>query len=134
MWILIGALSGFGAVAAGAFGAHALRESLTPESLEVFNTGARYHLIHSVLLVLTGLLQAMRPTAAGAVAAWAIAIGIVLFSGSLYVLALSGARWWGAVTPFGGGAFLTGWAALAVAGWRIGASVRNARGSVGPGA
>jgi uncharacterized membrane protein YgdD (TMEM256/DUF423 family) len=121
IWIAIGAANGFLAVAAGAFGAHGLRARLPPERLAAFETGARYHLIHALALVAVGLFCAQRPVtgAGGAGAAgWAMTIGIVLFCGSLYALALSGVRGLGAITPLGGVAFLVGWILLAVAALR----------------
>ena len=109
---LLGALAGFVGVAAGAFGAHALKERLTPDLLAIFETGARYQLYHALALLFVAQLPA---SAARSAAGWGFALGILIFSGSLYALALSGVRLWGAVTPFGGVSFLVGWAALAVA-------------------
>ena len=106
---LAGAL-GFTGVALGAFGAHALKARLSPELLEVYKTGVFYHLVHAVVLLavnaLWGRLRAPRLTAGLFVA------GVIIFSGSLYTLAISGVRVWGAVTPFGGLAFLAGWLTL----------------------
>src|SRR5262249_59735073 len=86
------------------------------EPAAVFQTGVQYHMYHALALLAVGLMAGPSPTSrAGGVAAWAFLIGVVLFSGSLYVLALSGVRWLGAITPFGGVAMLVGWAALAVA-------------------
>ena len=126
MWIVVGAVSGFVAVAAGAFGAHALRDRLTPEMLAIYNTGAHYHLLHALALVAVGLPARVRGASAGphrrdlavSVAGWGFLIGTILFAGSLYTLAITGVKTWGAVTPFGGVAFLVGWAALALAGAR----------------
>jgi uncharacterized membrane protein YgdD (TMEM256/DUF423 family) len=111
---VVGAASGCCAVAAGAFGAHALRGRLTPEMLAVFETGARYQMYHALALVLTALL-AERAGGFGTAAGLCFTVGTILFSGSLYALALSGARGFGAVTPLGGLAFLAGWALLAIA-------------------
>ena len=112
---LLGALSAFIAVAAGAFGAHGLKSKLTPELLAVFETGARYHFYHSLALFAVAWLASR--DAPGATAAGASFLGgIVLFSGSLYALALTGARWMGAITPVGGLALLLGWLCLA---WRV---------------
>ena len=101
-------------VAAGAFGAHALKGRLSPEMLGVFETGVHYHLIHALALIgaawACGRWAFRLPVAAG----WFFVSGIVLFSGSLYALALTGERWLGAVTPFGGVAFLAGWVCLAL--------------------
>jgi uncharacterized membrane protein YgdD (TMEM256/DUF423 family) len=126
--LVIGALSGFVGVALGAFGSHALRSRLTPEALGRFETGVRFQLWHTVALFLAVFAGGVRsPRAASAtflvdtaattmpavLAAWLFIAGIVLFSGSLYALALTGVRRWGAVTPFGGACFLLGWLALA---------------------
>ena len=112
---LIAALAGFTGVALGAFGAHGLRARLSPEMLAVFETGVRYQLVHAVaLLALAGLVDRLNGrliTAAG----WLFLTGIVLFSGSLYLLALTGVTILGAITPLGGLAFLAGWACLAFA-------------------
>jgi uncharacterized membrane protein YgdD (TMEM256/DUF423 family) len=112
----LGALLGFLAVALGAFGAHALRSRVPPALVETFETGVRYQMYHALaLLACAWALDRHTGGAAGwaAAAAWLFLAGSVLFCGSLYVLTLSGARWWGAVTPLGGLAFLAGWACLA---------------------
>jgi uncharacterized membrane protein YgdD (TMEM256/DUF423 family) len=109
----LGALSALIGVVAGAFGAHALRGRLTPEMLQVFETGARYQLFHALALLLVGIALERASRPALRPAGWLFAAGTVLFSGSLYALALSGVRAWGAVTPLGGLCFLLGWAALA---------------------
>lgn len=115
---LAGALSGLAAVALGAFGAHALRDRLTPDLLSVWKTANEYHFYHALALVLIGLLaRGARPPTLDA-AAWCMLGGTLLFSGSLYLLALSGVRWLGAITPLGGVLFLLGWACLAWAAWR----------------
>lgn len=120
-WLATGAvLAGLG-VAAGAFGTHALADRLSPDLLEVFGTATRYHLLHAVALLIVGL--AARRDAVGRlwnVAGWLFTIGILVFGGSLYMLALTGARWLGAVTPVGGACFLAGWAVVAVAAARSG--------------
>jgi uncharacterized membrane protein YgdD (TMEM256/DUF423 family) len=114
-FLLIGALAGFLAVALGAFGAHGLRSRLGPDMLAVFETGVRYHMYHALALVLTALVLGRFDGWLVRTAGWCFVAGIVLFSGSLYALALSGITILGAVTPFGGLAFLAGWACLAVA-------------------
>lgn len=111
----LGAASGFLAVAAGAFGAHALRARLAPDLLAVFETAARYQMYHALGLVAVAWAVSRWPGAAAQWAGWLFVVGTVLFSGSLYALALSGMRWLGAVTPLGGLAFLTGWICLVVA-------------------
>lgn len=120
LWLLLGAASAFLSVAAGAFGAHALRTRLPPEMLVVFETGARYQMYHSLGLLVIGLLAQQRPSALLDAAGWALTVGIVLFSGSLYALALSGVRVLGAITPLGGVGFLVGWVLFALAAWRQG--------------
>jgi uncharacterized membrane protein YgdD (TMEM256/DUF423 family) len=116
-WISIGALNAALAVAAGAFAAHGLRERLDARALEVFETGARYHLYHALAIIAAGLVASSAARGAQT-AAWMFQIGIVLFSGSLYALALSGVKGLGAITPIGGLAFLAGWLWLAWTAWR----------------
>jgi uncharacterized membrane protein YgdD (TMEM256/DUF423 family) len=116
-FLVLGALSAGISVAAGAFGAHALKARLSPDLLAVFETGARYQMYHALGLAAAAW-AASRGAGGHAAAAWAgwlFVAGTVLFSGSLYALALSGVRGLGAVTPFGGVAFLAGWVALALA-------------------
>ena len=110
-----GAVAGLIAVGFGAFGAHGLRGRLTPDMLAVFETGVRYHMYHALALLLTAALMPRVPGKAIVAAGWLFVAGIVLFSGSLYLLAVTGVTILGAVTPFGGVAFLAGWAALAIA-------------------
>ena len=119
MFGILGALLAALAVAAGAFGTHTLRGPLPPERLEVFETAARYQMYHALALLAVAWAVDRWPKArAPRLAGWLFVAGIVLFAGSLYVLSLSGTRWLGAVTPFGGAAFLAGWLALAWAFWR----------------
>ncbi|HLH25616.1 MAG TPA: DUF423 domain-containing protein [Chloroflexota bacterium] len=115
---LLGALLAFLAVGAGAFGAHALRERVSPEMLDVFETAARYQMYHALGLLAVAWAAGRWPGGATTAAGWLFFAGIVLFSGSLYGLSLSGLRWLGAITPLGGLAFLAGWLALAWAVWR----------------
>ena len=117
-FIPLAAVSAFISVAAGAFGAHALSDALPPDRLAVFETAARYQMYHALALLVVGWLAAQTPSRALVVAGWLFLAGTVLFSGSLYVLTLSGVRWLGAVTPLGGLAFLAGWLALAWGCWR----------------
>jgi uncharacterized membrane protein YgdD (TMEM256/DUF423 family) len=117
-WIVIGAVSGFLAVAFGAFGAHGLAETLDAKALAVYQTAAQYQMYHSLALIGLGAWSARQPEASIAVAGAAFSVGIVVFSGSLYALALTGIKWLGAVTPVGGLAFLVGWAAFAIQAWR----------------
>jgi uncharacterized membrane protein YgdD (TMEM256/DUF423 family) len=115
-FLVLAGLFGLTGVAAGAFGAHALARRIPPDRLVPFETGVRYQLWHAFALFAVVVLRTIGPDATSeTVAGWAFVAGIVLFSGSLYALALSGVRRWGAVTPFGGLAFLVGWAAFVVA-------------------
>ncbi len=105
-------------VAFGAFGAHALRATLTPEDLATFEVGVRYQMYHALGLFAVAWASTQWEAWTVSVAGWAFVAGIVLFSGSLYALVLSGQRWIGAITPIGGAAFLVGWALLAWAALR----------------
>lgn len=116
--LVAGAAAGFVAVAAGAFGAHGLEGRVPSELLSTFETGVRYHAWHALALVTLAPVAARWPDPLWGVAGALFLAGIVVFSGSLYVLTLTGARWWGAVTPLGGVSFLAGWVCLAVGGWR----------------
>lgn len=116
--VLLGAVLAGVAVAAGAFGAHGLRGRLAPDMLAIFETGVRYQMYHALALLVVGLLASRAPTPTLTLAGWCFVAGVVIFSGSLYVLALTGTRWLGAITPLGGLAFLAGWALLAMAAWR----------------
>jgi len=122
----LGCLFAFSAVAAGAFGAHALRERLPADLLAVFETGARYQMFHALALLFAAIVGGARGARVARAAGWLFVTGMVVFPGSLYLLALTGVRAWGAVTPVGGVAFLAGWVLLA---WAI---ARPADG--GPGA
>jgi uncharacterized membrane protein YgdD (TMEM256/DUF423 family) len=114
-FIFIAALAGFLGVALGAFGAHFLKARLSAEMLAVFETGVRYHLIHAVALLGTAALFGRANEKFLIAAGWLFTTGIVVFSGSLYALALTGITVLGAITPLGGVAFLAGWACLLVA-------------------
>jgi uncharacterized membrane protein YgdD (TMEM256/DUF423 family) len=114
-FLLFGAVAAFLAVGLGAFGAHGLRARLSPDMLAVFETAVRYHMYHALALLLTSLLMARMGGWLVTAAGWCFTVGIVLFSGSLYALALSGVTILGAITPIGGLAFLAGWACLALA-------------------
>lgn len=116
-WTL-GCAFGLLAVAAGAFGAHALRARLAPEMLAIFETAARYQMYHALGLLAVAWASTRWPHGATTAAGWLFTAGILIFCGSLYLLALSGNRWLGAVTPLGGAAFLAGWLLLAWSGWR----------------
>jgi uncharacterized membrane protein YgdD (TMEM256/DUF423 family) len=111
-----GAISGAVAVAAGAFGAHALKDRLTDKALSVFETAARYQMYHALAIVLCAALASSLPGAK--LAGWLMQAGIVLFSGSLYALALTDVKTLGAITPLGGLAFIAGWVWLAISALR----------------
>ena len=116
VFIAIGALSAFLAVAAGAFGAHALRSVIPADLQDVFETGTRYEMYHALALVGVGILLGRVSSSATpwlTWSGWLFLAGTVLFSGSLYLLALTGVRWLGAITPLGGVALLAGWGLLA---------------------
>ena len=109
----------FIAVGLGAFGAHALKSRLAPDLTAVYQTAVQYHFWHALGLLAVGILLLQKPdSGALAAAAWLLIAGLLLFSGSLYALALTGIRGLGAITPIGGVAFLAAWAALAWAAWR----------------
>jgi uncharacterized membrane protein YgdD (TMEM256/DUF423 family) len=116
---IAGAVSGLIGVAAGAFGAHALRNRLSAGLLAVFETGARYQMYHALALLAVAWIATVAPSAPATWAGRLFLTGTVLFSGSLYALALSGIRGLGAITPFGGVAFLAGWVCLAFAARRL---------------
>jgi uncharacterized membrane protein YgdD (TMEM256/DUF423 family) len=115
LFFSLGAASGLIAVAAGAFGAHALRARLSPELLSVFETGARYQMYHALGLLAVAWAAVRWPGPLPTWAGWLFVVGTVLFSGSLYALSLTGMRWLGAITPLGGVAFLAGWLCLVFA-------------------
>ncbi len=116
--LLAAALGGLSGVALGAFGAHGLRGDLAPGLLAVWETGVRYQLFHSLALLALALAPATGQYPAMRAAGWAWAAGMLVFSGSLYVLALTGVGWLGAVAPLGGLSLMAGWGLLAVFAWR----------------
>ena len=118
IFLVAGAVSGFAAVALGAFAAHALRVCVAPEMLAVFETGARYHMYHALALLAVAWIGARGGGAGATAAGWLFIAGTLIFSGSLYLMAVTGQRWLGAITPIGGACLLAGWLALAIAGWR----------------
>ncbi len=116
LFLIIGCTMALLAVALGAFGAHAVKGRIAPELLSVYHTGVEYHFYHALGMILVGL-AALRLPESGLLksAGWAMLAGTILFSGSLYLLSLTGVRWLGAITPFGGVAFLAAWGLFALA-------------------
>lgn len=113
-WFATGAiLCGLG-VGLGAFGAHGLQSRLSAEMLAVFDTGVRYHFVHALGLLAVGWAADRWPTSTVSASGWLFVAGILIFSGSLYLLALTGLRWLGAITPIGGLCLIAGWLLLAV--------------------
>lgn len=116
---MIGALSGAISVAAGAFGAHALRDKVEPRLLEVFETAARYQMYHALALLAVGLVATRWSSGLTTSAGWLFVAGTVFFSGSLYAMTFTGVRALGAITPIGGVCFIAGWVCLALAAAKI---------------
>ena len=117
-WLMIGTLSGFFGVVLGAFGAHALKGSLDDKALNVYHTAVQYHLIHALALIGLGLWAGQHPLIDTQVAGWGFTLGIMVFSGSLYALAITQLKFLGAITPIGGISFLIGWIAFAFLVWK----------------
>lgn len=126
-WVAIGSLIGALGVILGAFGAHGLPDFLIghgvtteelPRRMANFETAARYQMYHALAMVLVGLLARGNPEANWSLAGWSFLVGVLIFSGCLYALVLSGVKILGAIVPIGGVAFIVGWLALAWAGWR----------------
>ena len=115
---LLGTSAAFLAVAAGAFAAHLLKDRLTPDLFEIFLVGARYHVYHALALLATSWAAGRWSGPWASRAAWSFTAGLFLFSGSLYLLSLTGQRWLGAITPLGGLCFLFGWFSLFLSAWR----------------
>jgi len=116
LFVALGAVAGALGVVLGAFGAHALKARLSPELLATYQTAVQYHLWHALAVVAIGIVAIHLPASTPLKwAGWLMVAGIVLFSGSLYLLAASGVRWLGAITPFGGAAFIAAWLAFAYA-------------------
>ena len=121
VFFAIGALSALVGVTAGAFGTHGLKGRVDPDLLVTFEVAVRYQMYHALGLVACAWAYTRWPVTSVTLAGWTFVVGTVLFSGSLYALSLTGTKWLGAVTPFGGVAFIVGWVALA---WTA-LSVRN---------
>ncbi len=118
VFFIIGAASAFVGVAVGAFGAHGLKNRLGAEMLTTYEVGVRYQMYHALALIVVAWAQTRWPGTLTMASGWLFVIGTLLFSGSLYLLSLTGTRWLGAITPLGGLAFLAGWLCLAWAAWR----------------
>ena len=120
VFFALGAISAFLAVAAGAFGAHALEARLTPDRLETFELGARYQMYHALALLAVAWATTRWPGGVTDAAGWLFVAGTVVFCGTVYALGLGAPRWLGAITPIGGLSFLAGWALLVWAAVRAG--------------
>jgi uncharacterized membrane protein YgdD (TMEM256/DUF423 family) len=118
LFFAIGSVSALMGVAAGAFGAHALKNHLSADLLNTFEVGVRYQMYHAFALIAVAWAQSRWPGTLVITSGWLFIIGTALFSGSLYALSLTGLRWLGAITPFGGLAFLAGWLCLAWNSWK----------------
>lgn len=118
LFFALGSLSAFLGVALGAFAAHGLKSRLAPELLAIFETGVRYQIFHALALLAAGWAQTRWPGAFTTASGWLFVAGTLLFSGSLYVLSVTGEKWLGAVAPAGGIAFLAGWLCLAWGAWK----------------
>ena len=120
LFITLASLSGMLAVVFGAFGAHALKGKLDDQALKVFETAVQYHFYHTFALLVVGVIALNQPqTVLLKSSGWLFVVGILVFSGSLYLLSLTGVRWLGAITPLGGLALIAGWACLAATGWKL---------------
>jgi uncharacterized membrane protein YgdD (TMEM256/DUF423 family) len=118
VFFIIGAILGGSGVALGAFGAHGLRHRVAPEALAIFETAVRYQLIHALVLLASAWAVSQWNNGPLRVAGWLLAAGTLIFSGTLYVLVLTGQRWLGAITPLGGLGMIAGWLLLVVGAWR----------------
>ena len=118
--VIVSILGGL-SVVAGSFASHALKEKLSQYSLDIFQTGARLQMYHSLALLMVALLLIIEepPQSLMAVAGYAFITGIVIFSGSLYALSITGIKWLGAITPIGGVVLIVGWSCMAIAGWNL---------------
>lgn len=117
--LIAGALTAAAGVVLGAFGAHALKARLDPQMLAIWQTAVHYHLVHALGMIGIALASAHWPGTTLTVSGWLLFAGILVFSGSLYLLVITGVRGLGALTPLGGVAFIAGWLLLAVAAWRM---------------
>ncbi|MHA2248771.1 MAG: DUF423 domain-containing protein [Candidatus Kariarchaeaceae archaeon] len=117
LWLLLGSIFSLLAVMLGAFGAHILEDRIDADDMKTFETAVRYHMYHGLALILVAILSIQTQAKQLNIAGWAFTVGILLFSGSLYILAITGIKWLGAITPLGGVAFITGWSSLAYLGY-----------------
>jgi uncharacterized membrane protein YgdD (TMEM256/DUF423 family) len=117
-WVMIGAISGFFAVALGAFGAHGLKDRLSEKALSIYQTAVQYQMVHALALIALGLWASQNINQETQLVGWAFTIGIMVFSGSLYALAVTDLKFLGAITPIGGVSFLVGWIAFAFLAWK----------------
>ena len=111
-FLVIGAISGFLVVILGAFGAHGLKDILDEYGKSIYEKAVLYHMFHTMAILVLGLIEKIQPEMQLSIAGWAFIFGIILFSGSLYVLAVTGFKWMGMITPFGGVFFIIGWVLL----------------------
>jgi uncharacterized membrane protein YgdD (TMEM256/DUF423 family) len=119
LFLILGSVNAATAVSMGAFGAHFLKTKIPEEMLSVFQTAVQYHFYHSLGLMIIGvLIISIKPEKYLGIAGWMMFIGIILFSGSLYILSTTATRWVGIITPFGGIAFIISWVFIAVALWK----------------
>ncbi len=119
LFLIIGSITMALAVGLGAFGAHGLKEILTDEMLDIFETGVKYHFYHAIGLLVIALVAQLIPNSSLLQwSGWLMLAGIIIFSGSLYVLSISGIRWMGAITPIGGLCFILAWILLTLASWQ----------------
>jgi uncharacterized membrane protein YgdD (TMEM256/DUF423 family) len=117
-WVVLGASMGAVGVMLGAFGAHGLKARVGPEDLAIWETAARYHLLHALALLAVAWASERWPGPWSTASGWLFTLGIVVFAGTLYAMVLTGQRWLGAITPIGGVCLIAGWIALAVAALR----------------
>jgi uncharacterized membrane protein YgdD (TMEM256/DUF423 family) len=118
LFFVFGSLSALVGVGAGAFGAHGLKGRLDPEMLSIFEVGVRYQMYHAFALIAAAWSQAKWPSKLVRIGGWMFVVGTVIFSGSLYMLSMTDEKWLGVITPFGGLAFMAGWACIAWAAWK----------------
>ncbi len=119
IFMLIAAISGFLSVVIGAFAAHGLKKALAPEMVDVVKTGVQYQMYHALALLLVAISLLYKPAVGLKASGWAFILGSLMFSGSLYALAMGAPKWLGPITPLGGLCFLAGWFLLAIAAWRM---------------